>query len=296
MATAEILLQLVDYPDTRKSYYSRHVAGLPLHDSQHHFCYGPKYWRRYDKTVVRREYANQQYFEFRNEVVSLHTLNQFGFRGGGWDELGIDQTGIIVIGDSFVRGTLADDTETIPAFLDSWYRDLTFFNFGIGGHGPLQYFLTYEKYGNAVAHDIVILVLYLQNDAYDVREFESRLAKAEGLNSQDLNWVKIRTFLLDKVLAEFKIYNLAVASAGNIRQAVERHEELAETLVDSVEKFAQALRQEGKRTLIVTIPGRDFYDAVEFPKRQHQSAISLTETSIDRLNIFASNNINLALI
>lgn len=289
LAVGELLLRM-NNDSSRGYHFSRDVAGLPLHDNEHHFCIGPKDRAYYDAEVISREYSDQQYFEFRNRVASLHTYNLFGFRGPSDLEEG--QSGVVVIGDSFARGTLADDTETIPAFLDRWYNDITFFNFGIGGHGPKQYLLTYQEYGKFVEHDLVILMLYLGNDAQDDYEFDAKLARA-GSAGTALEKQKAK---LGSLLTQFEVGKLVLRAYRTIKtkkmnktDSTIENDVLANVLVKSVTNFSTNVRVEGKRLLIVTLPSREIYDSVNFPESQHRQAKSLTNRLIVELNKYSKS-------
>ena len=279
----EIGLNLTKQP--QRTHTSRQMAGLPLHDEEHHFCKGPRDKGYFDPKVISREYANQQYFEFRNDTVSLHTFNKFGFRGP--DSLDIDRQGVIVIGDSFVKGSLADDTETIPAMLDSWYPNLTFFNFGIGGHGPRQYLTTYQDYADEFSHDYVVLVLFLGNDAKNDLDFDRKLRAAKELSAKPDNLLpSTRSIKKEfvKLLQSLELGKLALAAyheakwllsgdAGVGEGAMKYSaEKLARQLEISVTKLVQLVRGAEKELVLVTIPSREVFDNRLFPKRQYQYA------------------------
>ena len=113
-----------------------------------------------DHDVVRfREQPNHTYFEFKNEIVSLLEFNEYGFRG---DWTSSAKTTAVVLGDSFVRGTLADNTETLPAFLDRWSERSQYVNLGTNGHGTLQHYLTYLEFEGELEPAFVILFCILE--------------------------------------------------------------------------------------------------------------------------------------
>ena len=73
---------------------------------------------------------------------------------------------ILVFGDSFARGSLANDFETVPYLLDVRTPGVVFKNFGVGGFGTGQELLLYrEVRPDYPAHDV--LLIYTMNDALD---------------------------------------------------------------------------------------------------------------------------------
>ena len=169
---AELLLSVGDrffrFTDTY-AHESRNNSNIELHDLEHHFCSSPKKMYIENESVRYREQPNHQYFEFKNDSVSLFEFNEHGFRGS-WAN---NKANAIVLGDSFVRGTLADKTETIPAFLDRWSDTTQYVNLGTSGHGTLQHYLTYQEFETEFNPDFVVLVLFIGNDLRDNVEFRS---------------------------------------------------------------------------------------------------------------------------
>ena len=170
---AELLLSLGDrffrLTDTY-AHESRNNSNIELHDTEHHFCNTPKKMYIENELVRYREQPNHQYFEFKNDSVSFFEFNEHGFRGN-W--ISNTDRNAIVLGDSFVRGTLADNTETIPAFLDRWSETTQYVNLGTSGHGPLQHYLTYQEFESEFNPEFVLLVLFIGNDLRDNVEFRN---------------------------------------------------------------------------------------------------------------------------
>ncbi len=164
LGVVEIGLRLFD-PLNFQPHVSRKLANVPLVNEENYFCAGgPKRLQPHD-VVFSRETPNQSYFEFRNDIVSFQVINEHGFRGSF--SSGDDKAQIPVLGDSFIRGTLSDETETIPAFLSRWSQDSHFVNLGTGGHGTLQHALTYDEFKDEIPHDTVLLFVFNRNDLID---------------------------------------------------------------------------------------------------------------------------------
>lgn len=274
----EIFLSQTDF--LQKSFgvhQSRIDAGLELHDHEHHFCYGPKDRLRYDEALVGMEHPNQRYFEFRNDGVSLHTYNDHGLRVSVKEAT--PQDSVVVLGDSFARGTLADDTETIPAFLTRWANGPVFYNFGIGGHGPTQHLINYQRHSSLHPHDYVMLLYYLGNDAQNERDLPARLVRAKEVHakrsgssesSQKSFKIKINTFLeksnTGRLLVQAKRRMEDVYEGGS--QTNSDPHETANLVKKPLSQILVAANSGGKRLSIVTIPSREAYDETNFPAPQ----------------------------
>ncbi|MFN9623334.1 MAG: SGNH/GDSL hydrolase family protein [Cyanobacteriota bacterium] len=167
-------------------------AKLPLHDEEHHFCQGPK-----DRVVIDRdrefiERPNAEYFEYRDHGAKLHSYNEYGYRINEkrWSQRAdikkLART-VWVFGDSFTRGSLADNTETIPAVLTTLNKNNTYFiNFGIGGYGYLNALKTLQwAQQNLPIKPAAILYIGHANDIADDRRTEIRLKTFAKITSLD---------------------------------------------------------------------------------------------------------------
>jgi len=101
----------------------------------------------------------------------LAHVNGQGFRDS---EVGPREPGtlrILAIGDSFTFGTNVADDEPYPQVLESLLaasarRPVEVINTGVPGWGPVQYAAFYEHDGRALAPDLVLVGVYVGNDAY----------------------------------------------------------------------------------------------------------------------------------
>lgn len=111
------------------------------------------------------EKPNTQYLErlTTKDDWSLHTYNEDGFR----DTFNSGERNVIVLGDSFTRGTLVGDNETFTFLLDAWTPDTAFHNYGIGNYGTANELALYQDIADEKEHDLVILAYFLGNDAAD---------------------------------------------------------------------------------------------------------------------------------
>jgi hypothetical protein len=191
------MLSFLPYPGKPSLHKSRLESRVVLHDHEHHFCYGPNNRMRFDSQLIATEHPNQQYNEFRNDGVALHTYDEFGFRKKVREPA---LTGnVIVLGDSFARGTFVDDTEAIPSYLTRWSERIVFVNIGISGHGPSEHYRNYSR--NISLYEHVLLLHYQGNDALNEVNFFSRnLMKAKELRELRLSGsIPLSTKIKDRI-------------------------------------------------------------------------------------------------
>lgn len=107
------------------------------------------------------------YFERSNEADPwiYVRINQDGFRDN-WTHHGED---VLVLGDSFTRGSLVNEDEIYTSLLNEWRPDLSFRNLGMGGYGQANTLKIYEDVGK-IPHRLVIQQITLINDLDDNAE------------------------------------------------------------------------------------------------------------------------------
>lgn len=108
---------------------------------------------------------NSTYYrkESRYQNWSLYRINSEGFR----DTYNSGEQNIILLGDSFAQGNLADDNATLPYLLDRWTPNTSIRAYANGGYSTAQELLIYENVSRREDHETVVLVYYLGNDATD---------------------------------------------------------------------------------------------------------------------------------
>jgi hypothetical protein len=140
-----------------------------------HPVYG---WRhKPDIQYLRKETSEQDWARF--------TINSAGFR----DTYDSGDRNVIVVGDSFTEGYLADDNESFPALLDRWSPSRAFHNFGTAGYATDQELLVYRNVADDIEHETVIVGFYLHNDLRDNVE--------SGVVVDESNRFRPKTVLVD---------------------------------------------------------------------------------------------------
>ncbi|WP_265518342.1 hypothetical protein [Nitratireductor luteus] len=74
---------------------------------------------------------------------------------------------VIVLGDSFARGTLVNEYETFSSLMNQWYPDTGFRIYSAGGYGQANTLRIYQDKGTRIPHRLVIQQFTLPNDIDD---------------------------------------------------------------------------------------------------------------------------------
>lgn len=256
----EVGLRLFD-PLNFQPHESRAVANVPLINGEHYFCKGGPVQLAPHPVVYSRDTPNQSYFEFRNDIVSFMDINEYGFRG----EIGPSdaQNRVIVLGDSFIRGTLADETETIPALLSRWSQDTHFVNLGTGGHGTLQHALTYDEFKDRIPHEAVLLFVFSGNDLVDNIRFRAWQQDPEGSNLHEPTAMQsLKQMVAQLYVGKLLQLSYSVLFDQNRFPSVPTEEE-GELLSQSLAELSQAVADQGARLFVFSLP-----DVSEFVGRE----------------------------
>ena len=190
------------------------------------FCQGASQRYRQHPVFRKTEIPGSTYFENNGEQWSIHINNDRGFR----DVFDSGQQHVIILGDSFTRGTSVNDHQTIPYLLDVWTPEIAFHSFAIGGSGTADAYRAYQAVGKDFDHRLVILNYFLGNDlrnnlAGNV-EFEGDHAYQVQLGEVDMAGAP-KKFLVRWhrfMRAESHVYNLAYASAKIIASGPGGHQ------------------------------------------------------------------------
>ncbi len=250
LGVVEIGLRLFD-PLNFEPHISRKQANVPLVNSENFFCVGGPNRRSPHDIVYSRETPNQSYFEFRNATVTFIEINEHGFRGDFSSD--DDKAQIIVLGDSFTRGTLADETETIPALLSMWSDESHFVNLGTGGHGTLQHALTYEEFKDQIPHDIVLMFVFNRNDLVDNVRFR-KWKDNPSTRSQNPTFVQrvkraVGKLYVGKLILQFK----QALFDRELYPSVPTETEQA-LFFESLRDLTQSIKDQGARLIVLSLP------------------------------------------
>ncbi len=157
--------------------------------------------------------------------VTAH-INNFGFRGPEMEKEKLEgDKRVFIVGDSFTFGVGAEDTETIPAFLQSKLdparEHFEFINVGRGNTSPLIDYLRLRDEIPAYSPDAVILMLDF-TDLWDDWNFEKNLlynadGSLKGLNPYyEYGKFKVWNFLRANSVFCSYLHNKLVRTFGKI--------------------------------------------------------------------------------
>lgn len=139
----------------------RMLFPLPQIDNLNRAKYMPGVFLKGSKEI--RPYSKWIWSSYPDTLHDfVHSLNGYGFRDDEWDVAkGDDEVRVMVIGDSFVEGVMAEQDQTIPKVLQSKSDDrMKFLNVGILGVGMEEYIQVVTDLIPVFNPDEVILVLY----------------------------------------------------------------------------------------------------------------------------------------
>jgi SGNH hydrolase-like domain, acetyltransferase AlgX len=227
------------------------------------FCQGSSQRYQQDRVFRKAEIPGSVYFENTGERWSIHSNNDRGFR----DLFDSGDEHVIILGDSFTRGTSMHDHQTIPYLLDLWAPEIAFHNFGIGGSGTADAYRAYQAVANGWDHRLVVLNYYLGNDLRnnlaanveleDEDTYEVQLGEVEMAGAPERALVRAHRYLR----ARSHVYNLAYASA-KIMTRGRRDQDLApdkfalgaEITTGLLSSLGREAAKNGADLLIVVIP------------------------------------------
>lgn len=250
LAVLEMALRLFD-PLGFQPHVSRDLANVPLVNDENYFCTGGPKRLIPHPVVYSRETPNQSYFEFRNDIATFVKINEQGFRGVF--DPGDGQERVIVLGDSFIRGSLSDETETIPALLSEWSADTHFVNLGTGGHGTLQHALTYDEFKSQIPHETVLLFIFNRNDLVDNIRFQKWQQ-----NPKPISHEPTATQRLKRAFAKLYVGKLVLSFKNalfdqNLYPSVPTEMEEA-LLLQSLADLSQSVTDQGAELIVFSLP------------------------------------------
>lgn len=211
--------------------------------------------------------------EFSTEI----TINSAGVRGA---ELGAKAPGerrIVVLGDSLVLAVQVADDETFCSRLE-WrlnretagapYRVI---NGGVQGYGPVEEWLFYEHVVSALQPDVVVIGVFVANDAIEALDSSARLDASGQLASSPTERAEAtlrRLVRQSMVLQTLRLRAEALKGRFETHPVAERP--LASYLVEepepvrlglekvkwAVSQIAEHAAQDGARAAVMLIPAR----------------------------------------
>jgi hypothetical protein len=221
------------------------------------FCAGPPGRMERHELFGWTEVPNSAYFERTSDADgwAVHIYNADGFR----DLYDSGAEHVIVLGDSFARGTLVNNDESFPHLLDSWSPDVAFHNFATGGYGTENSLSVYEVMSSKVPHQLVILAYFLGNDLRDNLESYEREERASSPETGDTRtWFETLKEVNSKIRQGVRTYNLLYSSVrpafGGFDLPHHRVEGGLKITNDLLIALVNQVKSNGAELLIVALP------------------------------------------
>ncbi len=227
--------------------------------------------------------------EFATDIA----INNVGVRDEPLGPKGPGERRIVVLGDSLVMSVQVPLAETFcrrlevrlngdAALAPYHYRVI---NAGVQGYGPVEDWLFYQHVASAFDADVVLVALYVANDAIEAADRSSRLAgeaapappaqAREGLS----RWVRrvVRRSMVLQIV-RLRLVTLAdhFGQAPGIERALTTYvtpppDDVRRGLRvtrECVSRIAELAATRGARTAVVLLPARFQLDDEEFRERQ----------------------------
>lgn len=133
---------------------------------------------------------------------------------------------IAVLGDSFMEAYSVGNNDYFARQLENLFNEESaqaeVLNFGVGGYGPLQYYLAFIHEAKPYRPKLVLMGLYLGNDIANV-SFELESMRVDGLkvdsrpflDSGDQHQFKIHIKNYDRAVRNYKFRSVFLSSALN---------------------------------------------------------------------------------
>ena len=99
-------------------------------------------------------------------VANTIQTNSLGFR----DHAPSDnkKNKLMVLGDSFVSNVSVKDDEVFTEVMENRLKDTDVLNFGVNAYSEVQEYLLLQKWIDVINPDVIILMVYLENDFSDI--------------------------------------------------------------------------------------------------------------------------------
>ena len=120
----------------------------------------------YDSTLGWKFVSNGKgVMAHRGTPPNVIETNSLGFRDHAPSEKKTKK--LMVLGDSFVANIALADKEVFTEIMEDQLEEYDVLNFGVNGYGQVQEYLLLEKWINVIDPDVVMLIIYPQNDFAD---------------------------------------------------------------------------------------------------------------------------------
>ena len=224
------------------------------------------------KPGARTQFATA---EFKTDIA----VNNAGVRDD--QDLGPKPRGerrIVVLGDSLVLAVQVPQRAAFPEVLERRLNDRSpsapyrVVNAGVQGYGPVQELLWFKKFGASLEPDVVVVTVFVGNDAEDAYASRALLGAGQQLRHEKLR--ETLTNAVRRLVRRSMVLQIVRARANAVTARFERRapaappyqiyaaaplpwvDEALAVAVDCVRQIAAHAKTLGARTVIVLMPAR----------------------------------------
>ena len=144
-----------------EKYYSKKMLGFAS-PTQFDSIIG---WVNYPK--ISRSHEGHTAYGSSNKKMNRFTINSQGYRS---EEVDHNKKHILILGDSVAYGSHVDDHETLPHYLNSYYKNYQVINLGVPGYGIGQAYLLLKRHIKKLNPKMIVFVIYTGNDFFNTRK------------------------------------------------------------------------------------------------------------------------------
>lgn len=102
---------------------------------------------------------------YAGDIRNTIEINSLGFRDRSPSS--DKKKKLLVLGDSFVSNISIKDNEVFTEIMEEELHYYDVLNFGVNGYGQVQEYLLLQEWFDEIAPDVIVLIIYLQNDFLD---------------------------------------------------------------------------------------------------------------------------------
>ena len=126
----------------------------------------PTFWSDLDRGFGAWHYPDVEFLHKSSCFEVRYRSNSYGARDRERSTLAEGRRRFVVLGDSYAEGWGVDDEDRVTDVLEA-ATGIEFLNFASAGHGSIQEWLLYERFGDQFEHSDVIILMLPDNDFAD---------------------------------------------------------------------------------------------------------------------------------
>ena len=156
------------------------------------------------RTHPRLGWVPRANMSIQDQSGNNYTTNSMGFRSLKEYSATPEQYTVLIVGDSFTYGSVADDSEVWPTILQELNTDFNVLNLGVGGYGIGQMYLMLEEHFHSFSPDLVIAA-FIDDDLHrTMLGFRTYKKPKFEIQARDLMLTNVPVGDMDQVVREIR--------------------------------------------------------------------------------------------